>query len=47
MYLSSGKNVTTMQAKGTKGSRVCNPYVLTEEGIYMLMTVLKWALVIK
>ena len=36
-----------MQKKGTKSGRVYNPYVLTEEGIYMLMTVLKWALAIK
>ena len=47
MYLSSGKNVATMQAKGTKGSGVYNPYVLTEEGICVLMAVLKWALVVK
>ena len=40
-YLSRCKNFTTMQTKGIKGGRVYNPYAFTEEGIYMLMTVLK------
>ena len=41
IYLSRSQNVTTIQTKGIKGGRVYNPYVFTEEGIYMLMTVLK------
>lgn len=36
-----------MQFKGIKGGRVYNPYVFTEQGIYMLMTVLKGELAIK
>lgn len=39
--LSRCKNFTTMQIKGIKGGRVYNPYAFTEQGIYMLMTVLK------
>ena len=30
-----------MQTKGKRGGRTYNPYVFTEQGIYMLMTVLK------
>ena len=30
-----------MQTKGIKGGRTYNPYAFTEQGIYMLMTVLK------
>ena len=45
--LSRSQNVTSMQTKGIKGGRVYNPYVFTEEGIYMLMTVLKGELAIK
>lgn len=30
-----------MQAKGTKGGRVYFPYAFTEQGVYMLMTILK------
>ena len=41
LNLSRCKNFTSMQTKGIKGGRVYNPYVFTEEGIYMLMTVLK------
>ena len=40
-YLSRCKNFTAMQIKGIKGGRTSNPYAFTEEGIYMLMTVLK------
>ena len=39
--LSRCKNFTTMQREGIKGGRVYNPYAFTEQGIYMLMTVLK------
>ena len=35
------KNLTSMQTKGKRGGRTYNPYVFTEQGIYMLMTVLK------
>ena len=45
--LSRSHFVTSMQTKGVKGGRVYNPYVFTEQGIYMLMTVLKWDLAIK
>lgn len=41
-YLSRCKNFTTiMQTTGIKGGRVYLPYAFTEQGIYMLMTVLK------
>ena len=30
-----------MQVKGVKGGRSYNPFAFTEQGIYMLMTVLK------
>lgn len=39
--LSRSKNLTAMQTKGIKGGRTSNPFVFTENGIYMLMTVLK------
>ena len=39
--LSRSQFVTSIQAKGIKGGRVYNPYAFTEQGIYMLMTVLK------
>ena len=38
---------TTMQTKGIKGGRVYLPYAFTEQGIYMLMTVLKGELAVK
>ena len=41
LYLSRSNFSASMQTKGIKGGRVYNPYVFTEEGIYMLMTVLK------
>ena len=45
--LSRCKNFTTMQREGIKGGRVYNPYAFTEQGIYMLMTVLKGELATK
>ncbi len=40
--ISRCKNFTSiMQVKGVKGGRTSFPYVFTEQGIYMLMTVLK------
>ena len=40
--ISRCKNSTSiMQTKGVKGGRTTFPYVFTEQGIYMLMTVLK------
>ena len=45
--LSRCKNFTTMQTKGIKGGRVYNPYAFTEQGVYMLMTVLRGELAIK
>ena len=45
--LSRSKFLTSMQTKGIKGGRVYNPYAFTEQGIYMLMTVLKGDLAIK
>jgi len=45
--LSRCKNFTSMQTKGVKGGRVYNPYAFTEQGIYMLMTVLKGELATK
>ena len=41
LKLSRSKILTSMQVKGVKGGRVYNPYAFTEQGIYMLMTVLK------
>ena len=41
-YLSRSQNVTAiMQTTGIKGGRTSLPYAFTEQGIYMLMTVLK------
>lgn len=45
--LSRSKISTSIQTKGVKGGRVYNPYAFTEQGIYMLMTVLKGELAIK
>jgi len=45
--LSRSQNATPMQTKGIKGGRTYNPYVFNEQGIYMLMTVLKSDLAIK
>ena len=47
--LSMSQNVTSifMQAKGIKGGRVYLPYAFTEQGVYMLMTVLRGELAVK
>ena len=46
--ISRSKNLTTIiQVKGVKGGRVYLPYAFTEQGIYMLMTVLKGELATK
>ena len=39
--------LTTMQAKGIRGGRVYLPYAFTEQGIYMLMTVLRGELAVR
>lgn len=39
--LSMSRNLITMQTKGTRGGRAKMPYAFTEQGIYMLMTVLR------
>ena len=41
LELSRSKFLTSMQTKGMKGGRTYNPFAFTEQGIYMLMTVLK------
>lgn len=41
------KNLTSMRIKGRRGGRTYNPYAFTEQGIYMLMTVLKGNLAIR
>ena len=43
----SKKSTTIMQMQGVKGGRVYLPYAFTEQGIYMLMTVLKGDLATK
>lgn len=46
--ITRSKNLTSiMQAKGTKGGRTYLPYAFTEQGIYMLMTVLKGELAVQ
>ncbi len=46
--ISRCKNFTSiMQTKGIKGGRTSMPYAFTEQGIYMLMTVLKGELAVK
>ena len=46
--ISVSQNVTSiMQAKGMKGGRTYRPYAFTEQGIYMLMTVLKGELAVQ
>ena len=45
--LSRSKNLTSIQQKGVKGGRSYLPYAFTEQGIYMLMTVLKGELATK
>jgi len=39
--LSRSNFLTSMQTKGVKGGRSYSPYAFTEQGVYMLMTVLK------
>ena len=46
LELSQSKILTSMQTKGVKGGRTTNPTVFTEQGIYMLMTVLKGELAV-
>ena len=41
LELSRSQFVTSIQTKGVRGGRTYNPYAFTEQGIYMLMTVLK------
>ena len=41
LLLSRSKFLTSIQVKGVKGGRSYKPYAFTEQGIYMLMTVLK------
>ena len=45
--LSRSKNLTSMQTTGVKGGRTYLPYAFTEQGIYMLMSVLKGDLATK
>ena len=45
--LSMSHFVISMQTKGVKGGRSKMPYVFTEQGVYMLMTVLKGELAVK
>jgi len=47
LELSRSQIVTSMQTKGVKGGRVYLPYAFTEQGLYMLMTVLKGELATK
>jgi len=47
MELSRSKFLTSIQVKGVKGGRSYLPYAFTEQGIYMLMTVLRGDLAIK
>lgn len=39
--------MTSIREKGKRGGRTYNPYAFTEQGIYMLMTVLKGELAIR
>lgn len=45
--LSRSNILTSMQTEGKKGGRTYNPYAFTEQGIYMLMTVLRGELATK
>ncbi len=45
--LSRCKNFTSIQTKGVKGGRAYLPHAFTEQGIYMLMTVLRGDLAVK
>lgn len=45
--LSLSQNVIAIQTQGVKGGRSILPYAFTEQGIYMLMTVLRGELAVK
>ena len=45
--ISISQNVISIQTKGMKGGRAKMPYAFTEQGIYMLMTVLRGKLAVK
>ena len=45
--ISRSSFLTTMQTKGVRGGRVYLPYAFTEQGVYMLMTVLRGELAVK
>ena len=45
--LSRCKNFTSIQTKGVKGGRSNMPYAFTEQGVYLLMTVLRGELAIR
>lgn len=47
LQLSISKNLTSIQIAGRKGGRTKPPLVFTEQGIYMLMTILRGPLAIK
>ena len=47
LKLSRSKILTSIQVKGVRGGRAYFPYAFTEQGIYMLMTVLKGDLAIR
>ena len=47
LELSRSKILTSIQVKGVKGGRAYLPYAFTEQGIYMLMTVLRGDLAIR
>lgn len=44
---SISQNVISIQTKGMKGGRAKMPYAFTEQGVYMLMTVLRGELAVK
>lgn len=47
LLLSRSKFLTSIQVKGVKGGRSYKPYAFTEQGFYMLMTVLKGDLAVQ
>ena len=47
VFNSRSKNLTSIQTTGVKGGRTYLPYAFTEQGIYMLMSVLKGDLATK
>ena len=46
-FISRCKNFTSIQTKGVKGGRSNMPFAFTEQGVYMLMTVLKGEIAVK